>query len=460
MYTEEIEQAYAAAEQAVAVLADLPVHRMSATELLDARARHERLTRLLAAADREPLARLAERGTDDFGGGALKAILADRLLIRPIEAGHRLTEAAELASRILPSGECVPPILSHVAAAERRGAIGAGHVRVIREFLHHLPAAVDAPERDRAERKLVEFAEYLRPDELEGCAKKMAVLLNPDGEFSDQDRARKRHFTMKPQGIDKMHSGTFCVDPELAAYLEAIFAKRAAPGMCHPDDAQPVVEGVPDRDAAARDGRTPGQRRHDALTSICRDALASGELGSHRGLPVTVIATATVQDLQDAAGIATTGGGSLLPMRDLIRMASDALPYLCVFDDHSSTPLYFGRAKRLATPGQRLALHATDRGCSYPGCPTPGYICETHHLNEWADGGATDITNLTFACPAHHRLVGTNPTRWRTSKNPTGRTQWTPPHHVDPTGAPRVSHYHHAEARLAGSTGPDAAQPP
>ncbi|WP_066910211.1 HNH endonuclease signature motif containing protein [Millisia brevis] len=490
MYSGEIDRAYAAAEQAVAALAALPTHRMTATELLGARARHERLLRLLVAADREPLARLVERGTDDFGGGALKAILADRLRITRTEAGRRLAQAAELASRILTSGQDVPPVLPLVAEAEARGAIGTEHVQVIRTFLHHLPETVDAQERSNAERDLVGYAEYLRPDQLQRCAEHLAALLNPDGEFSDRDRARKRSFTMRPQGPDKMRSGRFCADPELAAYLEVIFAKLAAPGMCHPDDMRPVVDGRsdgdgPDRDAAARDTRTPGQRRHDALSTLCRDSLASGRLGSHRGLPVTVIATATIGELQRYAGIgsgsgpvevaeertdisappadrgyATTGGGSLLPIRDLIRMAGRALPYLCMFDDDTGRPLYFGRATRLATPDQRLVLHATDRGCTYPSCPAPGYICETHHVHEWADGGNTDITNLTFVCPAHHRLVGTDPTRWRTTKSRAGRTQWTPPHHVDPTATPRISSYHHADDHIGNPTGPAAAQPP
>ncbi len=206
MNSGEIERAYAAAEQAIAALADLPTHRMTATELLDSRARHERLARLVAAADREPLARLMERGTDDFGGGALKAILADRLRITRTEAGRRLHEAADLASRTTASGERLPPLLPRVAEAEARGAIGSGHVHVIRTFMHHLPDAVDVHTRRNAERDLVGYAEYLRPDQVEKCAEHLALLVNPDGEFSDRDRARKRSFTMQPQGPDKMRS--------------------------------------------------------------------------------------------------------------------------------------------------------------------------------------------------------------------------------------------------------------
>ncbi len=191
-----------------------------------------------------------------------------------------------------------------------------------------------------------------------------------------------------------------------------------------------------------------------------------------------MIATATVGELQayaadasgattdppTATGYATTAGGSLLLIRDLIRMAGNTLHYLCVFDDTSSRPLYFGRAKRLATPDQRLALHAGDRGCTYPGCPAPGYICETHHVTEWAHGGTTDIDNLTFVCPSHHRMIGTTDHRWRTTRNGRGRTQWTAPHHIDPHGTPRTNSYHHGadhiDEQIGTAVAPSADRPP
>ena len=89
-----------------------------------------------------------------------------------------------------------------------------------------------------------------------------------------------------------------------------------------------------------------------------RAVLASGELGRHNGLPATIIVTATLQDLQSGAGVAATGGGSLLPMRDVIRLAAQSHHYLVIYDKHTRQPLYCGRAKRFATPGQRIVLHA------------------------------------------------------------------------------------------------------
>lgn len=68
-------------------------------------------------------------------------------------------------------------------------------------------------------------------------------------------------------------------------------------------------------------------------------------------------------------------------------------------------PLAVGRTARTATPAQRRALAARDRGCIIPGCRIPAESCQAHHITEWARGGATDIDNLVLICWAHHRQV-------------------------------------------------------
>ncbi|TDZ90251.1 hypothetical protein CCUG60885_04897 [Mycobacteroides salmoniphilum] len=94
-------------------------------------------------------------------------------------------------------------------------------------------------------------------------------------------------------------------------------------------------------------------------------------------------------------------------------------------------PLYLGRTKRIASPDQRIVLHAKDRGCTHPDCHIPGYLCQVHHINAWADGGPTDIDNLTFACAPHHRLLEHG---WTTRKHTDGTTEWIPPPQLDFTG--------------------------
>ena len=71
-----------------------------------------------------------------------------------------------------------------------------------------------------------------------------------------------------------------------------------------------------------------------------------------------VIVSTTLGELQSGAGKARTGAGAWVPMTDLIRLASHAHHYLAVFDQHTAAPLYLGHTKRLASPAQRLVLHA------------------------------------------------------------------------------------------------------
>ena len=168
--------------------------------------------------------------------------------------------------------------------------------------------------------------------------------------------------------------------------------------------------------------------------------------GKHNGLPVTIIATATVEQLSTASGYAVTGGGTLLPITDLIRMASHAYHYLCIFDKHTERAIYLGRSKRIASADQRIVLHAKDRGCTAPGCDIPGYLTEVHHVDEWATGGLTNIDRLTFACRGHHALIKAD--GWKTLKRKDGTTEWIPPQHLPIKGG--VNSYHHQERLLPG----------
>ncbi|WP_353852122.1 DUF222 domain-containing protein [Mycobacterium sp. FLAC0960] len=153
--------------------------------------------------------------------------------------------------------------------------------------------------------------------------------------------------------------------------------------MCNPDDDTPVVDGAPSEQAVQHDSRTPAQRNHDGLNAALRAVLASGELGQHNGLPASIIVTTTLGELEAAAGRGLTGGGTMLPMSDVIRLSRHAHHYLAIFDKGKALALY--HTKRLASPGQRIVLYAKDRGCSHPGCDVSGYYCEVHHVADCQD---------------------------------------------------------------------------
>ena len=435
-------------EQAQADMAGLCFAGLTAAEVLAIQKRLEHGYRAQPAVDHQLIHQLTAQATPaELGANSWPKVLSEALRISTDEAKQRIKQAELLGPRTAMTGEPLPPTLPNVAAAQARGQIGSEHVRTIEKFFNELPSRIDAQTRDQAEADLARIATGLGPTQFRAAADRLALVLNQDGDLPDEaDRARRRYLTIDKQDAGGMSRFHGLLDPEARATLDAVLAKLAAPGMCNPDDEAPCVDGEPTDAAVQGDARSPGQRNHDALKAMGRAVLASGELGRHNGLPATIIVTATLQDLQSGAGVAATGGGSLLPMRDVIRLASQSHHYLVIYDKHTRQPLYCGRAKRFATPGQRIVLHALERGCTRPGCTAPAYWCQVHHVDDWvADNGETNINDLTLACGPDNRLVEDG--GWTTRKRNDGRTEWLPPPHLD-TGQPRVNDFHHPEKYL------------
>lgn len=469
--------------------------RLDNRPLLELLAACEEVARILAGVGHEVIAQLERQGAGaELSGTRLPDLLVDRLRISGGDARARIKDARDLAPRPGLGGPPLPPELPRTAAAQRGGAIGTAHVRVIRRFFGELPPDIDAPTRDMAEAQLVELACAARPEHVARAADRLLAYLHPDGtDVQERARRRKVFFHIDSPGRDGLSAGRFCVDPELRAYLEAITAALGRPGRCDPDDphagrvgdvdpgvgdtgerqvARPGPDTPADPDPAApapegeaaatgadhHDLRTPGQRDHDALKAALRAVLASGRLGDHRGLPVTVVLTASLADFTAVCGFGMTGGGTMVDMPTVVRMSAHAHLCLAVLDDRGRH-LYYGRGRRIAQPDQRLVLYAGDRGCTFPGCTAPAVHTEAHHLHEWARGGRTDIDNLALACGEHHRLIAAGPAGWATTRagpdSPTpGRVLWHPPGAIDPQRRGRINRYHRpAELLRRGAPG-------
>jgi hypothetical protein len=353
---EEIVEVFNALDDDADRLCALSFDAFRTPERMRALERLERVCRRLRAPQHTLINQVRAQASEEELGGKLRTALADRLRITKAEAGRRIDEAEDLGERRALTGARLARQLEATAATQREGSIGDGHVRVIRGFFAHLPAEVDISTREAAEADLAEKASGYRPDELAKYAQRIMDWLNPDGEFSDQERARKRGIILGKQEFDGMSRISGLVTPELRAAIEAMLAKLAAPGACNPEDETPAVDAEPDEDAVRRDNRSEAQRNHDGLLAGLRGLFASGALGQHNGLPVSIIAITTLQDLEAAAGKALTGGGTLVPMSDVIRWAGHAHHYLAIFDRGKALALY--HTKRLASPEQRIMLYA------------------------------------------------------------------------------------------------------
>jgi hypothetical protein len=73
-------------------------------------------------------------------------------------------------------------------------------------------------------------------------------------------------------------------------------------------------------------------------------------------------------------------------------------------EDERGEPLNVGRKTRSIPPVLRRALNSRDRGCRFPGCPNTRYL-DGHHIQHWAKGGETKLSNLVQLCRFHHRQV-------------------------------------------------------
>jgi hypothetical protein len=94
----------------------------------------EMFVRRCAAMTHGTTAAIAEIPTDELGESSAGAALSTLLRISTEEANRRIKEAKNLGPRSAMTGEALAPLLSHTAAAQERGLIGAEHVTIIRTF--------------------------------------------------------------------------------------------------------------------------------------------------------------------------------------------------------------------------------------------------------------------------------------------------------------------------------------
>ena len=88
------------------------------------------------------------------------------------------------------------------------------------------------------------------------------------------------------------------------------------------------------------------------------------------------------------------------PAETARRLSCDA-SLMTVLEDEKGNVLNIGRRARTVPASIRRALDLRDKTCRFPGCSESRNV-ESHHIEHWADGGATSLTNLLKMCRFHH----------------------------------------------------------
>ena len=146
-----------------------------------------------------------------------------------------------------------------------------------------------------------------------------------------------------------------------------------------------------------------GQQRADAFMDIVQDRVRGGR---PQRTPIEIIITVPHAGLHGSAepsDLAMMANGEVIATATARRLCCDAGVVVAHVDAHG-VPLSIGRKTRTIPVAINRALRLRDRTCRFPGCTHSRYV-DGHHIEHWANGGDTALSNLMLLCSAHHTLL-------------------------------------------------------
>jgi len=243
-------------------------------------------------------------------------------------------------------------------------------------------------------------------------------------ELSREARQHKNRSVTYGYDLD----GSWTLRARLPAVAGAMFEKALEAAMA----TVPWKEIRADR--LAEGGIPFHTRRADALAAVAEGYLARPAEAATTDLPdrpaspgraprpsssaerFQVVVHVDAETLHDhTAGRCEIEHGPSIPAETVRRLTCDA-SLLTVLENPNGEPLDVGRKTRTIPPAIRRALNTRDAGCRFPGCTHQRYL-DAHHVEHWADGGETKLSNLVTLCRLHHRLVHEGEIRVETLAN-------------------------------------------
>ena len=333
----------------------------------------ERVVRVLEA---ERARRLAEferrRAHENDGFLSVSAWLVARHRVAPSTATRRIRMARSLE------------VMPQAAQAFSGGELSDSAVGLLAAARESLPEAFT-----RCEEALLEAARTLPVAALRSVIEYWRQSQDlAEAEREEDERFEQRNLNVSPtlHGMVRVDGD---LDPETGqSLMSALRAVMDADARTHPSP----------------EFRRPGQRRADALGQICRVWMDSSDRPAILGERPHVVVTLDLEALEGRAGRSELQDAGVVTPESARRLACDARVSR-VITDGTSQPLELGRSSKVVPPSLRRAVTVRDGGCRFPGCGRPPGWCDAHHVQHWADGGATSLDNLVLLCRPHHRAI-------------------------------------------------------
>jgi len=149
---------------------------------------------------------------------------------------------------------------------------------------------------------------------------------------------------------------------------------------------------------------TMAQQQADALALLAETALHHGIDPGGPGERYQVVVHVDAPVLADAneSGQSVLEEGTHVSAETAQRLACDATRVV-MRHDADGRVVEVGARTRTIPPALRRALLHRDQGCRFPGCGIA--FVQGHHIQHWANGGPTTLSNLASLCRRHHRAV-------------------------------------------------------
>jgi hypothetical protein len=200
--------------------------------------------------------------------------------------------------------------------------------------------------------------------------------------------------------------GSLVLKARLPAEVGALVVKALDAALAEvPFEAEDPAAGVIDVSAETRTVKLPPSvRRADALGVMAESFVVNGPgvmTGGDKHQIVVHVSAETLRDRE--AGRCEIEAGAGVSAETCRRLACDC-SLVHITEDEKGNPLDIGRKTRSIPPALRRAMNARDQGCRFPGCCNSKYV-DGHHIEHWANGGATRLGNLVSLCRFHHRQV-------------------------------------------------------
>ena len=243
-----------------------------------------------------------------------------------------------------------------------------------------------------ADAELLAKAESMRPEQFARETRRWTVDRQGDGGESEHARQRARRRVRVWNADDGM--------VHLHGEFDAVTGKRIGNRLEAEARRMYDADKKSAADSNGEQRRTFQQCMADALDNLTTVTASSN--GNGGGKPFADIAVVWHANADTEKIVAEIAGGDRLPASVLEELMCNCAVTGLVYDTEG-VPLWRGKTKRRATPGQMRALIAKYGGCFH--CGAHPAMCQAHHIKPWWQGGPTDITNMVLACWNCHQRI-------------------------------------------------------